>query len=322
MTTNRIADLHCDVLSKLLKNKEAKFAGSNAGGLDVTRERLASGGVDLQVFAIYIPDDLPKTPETALHEAELFGSAVLTAPGMKLIRTAADLAEIRRTGDAGALLSLEGVDSLRGEWWALRLLHRLGLRLLGITWNHPNWAADGAMEPRGGGLTRAGLQLVRECESLGILLDVSHLSERGFWDLAETGKRPFFASHSNARSLRNHPRNLSDQQIRALIAVDGIIGVTFVPWFLTDREPASIDDVLRHVEHICKLGGERHLAFGSDFDGIDRYVSGLEHPGKYPALAEALLARYPQDLVEGFLGGNARRFLEANLPQGKATAEN
>ncbi|CAM3949142.1 dipeptidase [Cohnella lubricantis] len=315
MTNSRIADLHCDVLSKLLTDPTAKFAGADAGGLDVTRERLASGGVDLQVFAIYVPNERPKTPETALHEAELFGSAVLTAPGMKLIRTAADLEEASRTGATGALLSLEGADSLRGEWWALRLLHRLGVRLLGLTWNPANWACDGAMEPRGGGLTRPGRQLVQECEALGIVLDVSHLSERGFWDLAEAAKRPFFASHSNARSLRNHPRNLTDDQIRALIAVDGIVGITFVPWFLTENEPAKIDDVLRHVEHMCALGGEKHLAFGSDFDGIDRYVSGLEHPGKYPALAEALLARYPEETVRGFLGGNARRFLSANLPQ-------
>lgn len=320
MSTNRIADLHCDVLSKLLRDKNARFAGPDAGGLDVTRERLASGGVDLQVFAIYVPDDCPKTPETALHEAELFGSAVLAAPKMKLVRTGADLEEARRTGATAALLSLEGVDSLRGEGWALRLLHRLGLRLLGITWNHPNWACDGALEPRGGGLTRAGRQLVGECESLGILLDVSHLSERGFWDLAETAKRPFFASHSNARSLRDHPRNLTDDQIRALIAVDGIVGVTFVPWFLTEREPTTIDDVLRHVEYMCELGAQKHLAFGSDFDGIDRYVNGLAHPGQYPALAEALLARYPQELVAGFLGGNARRFLAANLPQAPASA--
>lgn len=315
MTTYRVADLHCDVLSKLLQNPEAKFAGPDAGGLDVTRERMRSGGVDLQVFAIYVPERVPMTPETALREAELFGSRVLAAPGMMHVRTAKDLAEAERTGTAAALLSLEGADSLRGEWWALRLLHRLGVRLLGMTWNPANWACDGAMEPRGGGLTRGGRQLVRECESLGILLDVSHLSERGFWDLAEMADRPFFASHSNARALRNHPRNLSDEQIRALIAVGGIVGVTFVPWFLTEKEPAAIDDVLRHVEHICELGGERQLAFGSDFDGIDRHVDGLAHPGQYPALAEALLARYPEELVRGFLSANARRFLAANLPQ-------
>jgi len=311
-----IADLHCDVLCKLARNPALAFEAAEEGtsGLDVTRRRLADGGVDLQVFAVYVPEDLPLRPESALREAELFWSQVLAAPGMKLVRQASDLEEARKNGQTAALLSLEGADSLQGQWWALRLLHRLGLRLLGPTWNRANWACDGATEPRGAGLTQDGRRLVRECEETGILVDVSHLSERGFWDVAELAARPFFASHSNARAVRDHPRNLTDDQIRAIVAVDGLVGVTFVPWFLTDREPARIDDVLRHVEHICGLGAENHLAFGSDFDGIDRHVEGLAHPGEYPALAEALLARYPEPLVRGFLGGNARRFFTRNLP--------
>jgi membrane dipeptidase len=229
------------------------------------------------------------------------------------VTRASDLETARSAGRIGAILSLEGADGLQGKWWALRLLHRLGLRLLGPTWNRANWACDGALEPRGGGLTAAGRRLVRECESLGILLDVSHLSERGFWDLADLASRPFFASHSNARAVTPHSRNLTDDQIRAIIAVDGLIGVTFVPWFLTNREPASISDVLRHVEYICSLGGAKHVAFGSDFDGIDRHPAGLAHPGEYPALAEALSRRYPEGTVRDFLEGNAYRFLRKYL---------
>jgi membrane dipeptidase len=314
-----VADLHCDVLGKMLLDETLPFDdvsnhGAAAGGLDVTVGRLRAGGVGLQVFAIYVDHGLPMTPETALRAAALFWDRVLAAPGMALVRTAADLDAVASEGKTAAILSLEGVDSLRGQWWALRLLHRLGLRLLGLTWNDANWAADGVMEPRGGGLTAAGKQLVKECESLGILLDVSHLSERGFWDLAETATRPFFASHANARRIHNHPRNLTDEQIRAIIAVGGVIGLTFVPDFLAGGETAGIDDVLRHVEHVCALGGEHHLAFGSDFDGIDRHVTGLEHPGRYPDLVEALLKRYPERLVRRFLAENARRFLRDGLP--------
>jgi len=309
----QIADLHCDVLGKMAKNPNLALEADEASELDVTRERLTAGGVGLQVFAIYVPADLPMRPETALKEAELFWSKVAAVPGMRPVRQAADLEEAAKNGQTAALLSLEGADSLQGQWWALRLLHRLGVRLLGITWNHANWACDGATEPRGGGLTRDGRRLVRECEDLGILVDVSHLSERGFWDVAELAGRPFFASHSNARAVRDHPRNLTDDQLKAILAADGLVGITFVPWFLTDQEPAGIDDVLRHVEHVCELGAENHLAFGSDFDGIDRYVDGLAHPGQYPNLAEALLVRYPEPLVNGFLGGNARRFLSRNL---------
>lgn len=310
-----IADLHCDVLFKMLKAPGLAFDGPESAGLDVTLNRLKEGNVRLQVFAIYLPEDERMEPETVLREAELFWTKVLTAPGMRIVRSAGDLQAVREGACRGALLSLEGVDGLREQWWCLRLLHLLGLRLLGPTWNRANWACDGALEPRGGGLTGAGRRLVKECGEMGILIDVSHLSEKGFWDVADCSSRPFFASHSNARALRDHPRNLTDAQIQAIIQAGGIIGLTFVPWFLTERDSASIDDVLRHVEHVCSLGGERHLAFGSDFDGIDRYVQGLAHPGQYPALAEALLRRYPERTVRGMLGENAFRFLHKYLPQ-------
>ncbi|WP_080838828.1 dipeptidase [Cohnella massiliensis] len=311
----KAADLHCDVLFKMLKHPELSFREPSGGKLDVTADRLREGEVSLQAFAIYLPEDGPKDPETVLREAELFWSKVLSEKGIRLIRTAGDLQAAWDGGQTGALLSLEGADGLREQWWCLRLLHLLGLRLLGPTWNWANWACDGAMEPRGGGLTRAGKRLVNECESMGILIDVSHMSERGFWDVAELSSRPFFASHSNVRAVREHSRNLTDAQLAAIFRADGIVGLTFVPWFLSDREPASVDDVLRHVEHVCSLGGERHLAFGSDFDGIERHVHGLSQPGHYPSLADALLKRYPEPIVRGMLGENAVRFLRKYLPQ-------
>ncbi|MFC5472094.1 dipeptidase [Cohnella suwonensis] len=312
----RITDLHVDVICKLLDNPGAKWNATGAEAIfDATPERLAAGGIGLQAFALFLPEDLPSDPETVFRGADLFWSEVLTAKGMKLIRRSGDLEAARQENKIGALLSLEGADGLQGKLWVLRLLHRLGLRLLGPTWNHSNWACDGAMEQRGAGLTKAGRRLVTECEKLGILVDVSHLSDAGFRDVAEMASRPCFASHSNARSIVDHPRNLTDLQIQTLVSTDGIIGITFVPWFLTTEEPATIDDVLRHVEHVCALGGETNIAFGSDFDGISRHVDGLSHPGQYPALAEALLKRYPERLVEGFMGDNAYRFFAKNLPK-------
>ncbi|MCD9023441.1 dipeptidase [Cohnella sp. NL03-T5] len=299
----------------MLEHPGSKWGSADsAERFDVTPDRLQQGGIELQVFPIFLPDTIPGDPESLFRAAELFWSEILTVKGMKLIRRAGDIELALQEGKIAALLSLEGVEGLRGNMWALRLLYRLGLRLLGPTWNHANWACDGALEPRGAGFTKAGRQLVTECESLGILIDVSHLSDRGFWDLAECAGRPFFASHSNARSIKDHPRNLTDAQIQAIISAQGIIGLTFVPWFVIAPEPATIDDVLRHVEHVCALGGAEHIAFGSDFDGISRHVQGLEHPGKYPDLAEALLRRYPEQLVKGFLGETAIRFLTKNLP--------
>ena len=313
----RIVDLHADVLCKLLENPGVHWREAQSGDnalFDATPERLRQGGVGLQVFPLFLPEELAHHPETVFRGAELFWHEILTTPGFKLVRTAADLETASREGRIGALFSLEGVGALRGEMWMLRLLHRLGLRLLGPTWNHANWACDGAMEPRGGGFTKAGRQLVTECENLGILLDVSHLSDRGFWELAEQATRPFLASHSNARSIVDHPRNLTDEQIRAMIRANGLIGITFVPWFAAKEEPARVEDVLRHVDHVCALGGEKHIAFGSDFDGISSHVQGLEHPGRYAELAEAMLKRYPEAFVQDIMENNAIRFLMTNLP--------
>ncbi len=310
----KIIDLHCDAVCKMLEYPGLSLLSTDHR-MDVTVPRLQEGGVALQVFALYLPESVSKTPETVFRAAELYFSGVLAHPDLFPVTRSSDLDLRSESGKIGAVLSLEGADALQGNFWTLRLLYQLGLRLLGPTWNHANWACDGAGEPRGGGLTRDGRKLVAECEELGILLDVSHLSERGFWDLADMANRPFFASHSNAKKLANRARNLTDDQIRALIAVDGIVGVTFVPSFLTDKETAAIDDVLRHVEHVCSLGGEKHLAFGSDFDGIDRHVAGLAHPGQYPALAASLYKRYPEPLVRGFLYENAYHFFQKNLPK-------
>ncbi|MEK0315951.1 dipeptidase [Cohnella sp. 56] len=311
----RIADLHCDVLSKLDRDSTLELTAPAGSGLDVTTGGLTQGSVGLQVFAIWVSPSMPRTPESALRQAELFHSKVLAAPGMRHVQCAADVEAVLApdASETGALLALEGADSLRGEWWALRLLRRLGLRMLGLTWNEANWASDGIMEPRGGGLTGDGRKLVVECEALGILLDVSHLSERGFWEVAELAGRPFIASHSNAYAICPHPRNLSDGQIRALIAANGLVGLTFVPFFLHASRTAAIDDILRHAEHLCALGGAHHIAFGSDFDGIETYTRGLRTPADYGALVEALLKRFPEPLVRGWLSGHAKRFLTDNL---------
>ncbi|MDI4646132.1 dipeptidase [Cohnella hashimotonis] len=311
----RIADLHCDALSKLDRDAKLEWSAPSGKGLDVTAESLANGNIGLQAFAIWVPTGTPKTPESVLRQAALFHDKILSAQGMRLVKNGADVEAVLGpdASERGALLALEGADALRGERWALRLLHRLGLRMLGLTWNEANWACDGIMEPRGAGLTKEGRSLVAECEALGILIDVSHLSEKGFWETAELARRPFLASHSNARALCPHPRNLTDDQIRALVAANGLIGITFVPFFLQSRRQAGIDDVLRHVEHICTLGGANHIAFGSDFDGIDTYTLGLAGPADYSALADALLARHAEPLVRGWLSGHARRFLTDNL---------
>jgi len=314
--TLNVWDLHCDALSKIILEPEIRFEDDPR--LDVTARRLKSGGVQLQAFAIFIPGAWKGRPfEAVLASIDAFQQRIASRPDVLPIRSRADVDVLLRPGEQriGAMLTLEGADGLEGNLAYLRIAHALGVRTLGLTWNNANWAADGIREPRGGGLTSAGRRLVAECDRLGMPLDVSHLSVKGFWEVLDTARRPPIASHSNAKALCDHPRNLSNDQIRALIAAGGRIGITFVPYFLrSDGKRASIDDVLRHVEHICSLGGANHVGFGSDFDGIEEWVEGLEHPGGYPALAEALAKRYSAEQTEGFLRKNWLSYYQAHLP--------
>ncbi|GMK42257.1 diguanylate cyclase [Paenibacillus sp. CCS19] len=308
-----IADFHCDVLWKLLKHDELLFDDQSESLIDVTPGRLQASQALLQTFAVYVSPRM--TSQAAIWKSiDLFYEHVLKHPRMHHIRTAADLDYATRHDRTGALLSLEGVDGLQGDFTMLRLLFHLGVRAVGLTWNHANWAADGVMEPRQGGLTVRGGQFVDECERLGILLDVSHLTERGFWELADRVKRPFIASHSNAKALCSHARNLTDDQLKALIAIDGRIGITYVPYFVTEDGNATITDVLRHIEHVAALGGAEHLMLGSDFDGIEQYVQSLRHPADVPKLVDAMLRTFPEKVVTDITSGNAIRFLKEHLP--------
>ncbi|AET60453.1 Zn-dependent dipeptidase [Paenibacillus terrae HPL-003] len=322
-----VADLHCDVLCKMQLNPQVDFSHPS---LDVTRERLLEGHVYLQTFAIYISQVLG-TPrfEHMIRQIELFRQHMISpSGGLKPLLWKEDMEEWKGTveghlkgngmqqlqGSPWALLSLEGVEALEGNPFYAELCYALGIRLIGLTWNYANWAADGIMEQRGGGLTRKGHELVKRCNELGLLLDVSHLSVQGFWEVLKEAARPPIASHSNVFAVCPHPRNLRDEQIRALIARNGRIGLTFVTMFLKEQGTVTAEDLLPHIEHICSIGGERHLMFGSDFDGIERHVQGLEHSGKYPRFAELLLKHYPEELVKGWLGGHALEYLQTNLP--------
>ncbi len=323
-----VIDFHCDALSKLREDAGISFL--NDPKLDVTYERLVQGDVSLQCFAIFLSEQwgIPRY-EFILDQIDAFKTRVMTtAEGVRWLRWREEaymLAEEIQTAGSpnGALskpwglLSVEGADGFEGSLFYVRMCYELGVRFLGITWNYANWAADGVLEKRRGGFTEKGRKLIDLSNELGLLLDVSHLSETGFWELTEQSSRPFIASHSNAKSICGHPRNLNDEQIRAIIAMDGRIGMTFVPWFVREggEEPVRPEELLPHIEHICALGGAGSLMIGSDFDGIDTWIQDLEHPGKFPAFAELLCKHYPEEWVRQWFSGNALSYLSRHLPE-------
>lgn len=295
-----VIDLHCDALLKLSEGKgKIRFADSKE--LDVNKEKLIKGKVKVQFFAIFIEPDIPSDQkfQEVLNQVDYFYQEVLGKnPEMKQIKDWSDIEKLK-DHEIGAVLTLEGVDAIGNDLTKLRLLYQLGVRLVGLTWNYANLAADGVGEPRGGGLTLLGKEIVRMNNEHHVFTDVSHLSERGFWDVMELAEFPI-ASHSNAKAICNHPRNLSDEQIKALFQKGGMIHVVYNPPFINDSGKATIDDLIKHIDHFCSLGGVNHIGLGSDFDGIFDKVKNLEDASMTQNLILKLLKYYKEDEVKGF----------------------
>jgi membrane dipeptidase len=308
----KIIDAHCDLLSKMLVDPLINF-NENHANVSVSLPRLQKVNMALQFFAIYISEkDEGIGFELILESIDLFYRNVASNPAIQFIRDRDDLEQALQNNKMGALLTLEGVEGLKGSLRNLRIAYYLGVRCIGITWNYANWAADGVLEPRNGGLTTKGKKFVRECNKLGILIDVSHLAEAGFWQIMEMSDKPVLASHSNALEICAHPRNLSNEQIKDIIVKQGMIGLTFVPSFIKSKTP-QISDLLLHIDHVCSLGGENQIGFGSDFDGIETFVPHLEHVGHYENLLNELSKKYTTNLVEKFVFGNWLQFLNNTL---------
>ncbi|WP_108669324.1 dipeptidase [Peribacillus acanthi] len=303
----KIFDAHCDVLMKMFLNPNLSF--HNSEDLHLTNNQLISTGSKVQCFAIYIPERIH--PSMRFHAAltmiEHFYENIVKTPNMKLVKSKRDI-DLLEENEIGAVLTLEGCDCIGEDLLKLKTLLRLGVSSVGLTWNHSNAIADGILEPRGGGLTAFGHKVVSLLEETNTWCDVSHLSVRGFWDVMEYDLRTI-ASHSNCHSICSNPRNLNDEQITHLIKKDSVMGITFVPEFLVSNGVASITDVIKHIDHVCSLGGENHLGFGSDFDGIDKVVMGLERYQGYARLMEELYKHYTTNQVDKFLFNNfTKRF--------------
>lgn len=300
-----IFDGHNDVVLALYgwpRGRRSFFQRGEKGHLDLPRAR--EGGFAGGFFAVYVPPDpasrrpdlrAPNDAEEdrtvlppALEQSYALRMAVaLTATifrletesggELKIVRQVAELRECLKAGTIAAILHLEGAEPIDPELNALELFYRAGMRSLGLVWSRPNAFGEGvpfafpASPDTGPGLTAAGKELVRGCNRMGIMLDLSHLNEKGFWDVAELSDAPLVATHSNAHALTPTPRNLTDAQLDAVKASGGVVGVNYSVSFL--REDGAPDAktplaaIVRHFDYMADRIGPEHLAFGSDFDG-------------------------------------------------------
>ena len=307
-----IIDTHCDALLKLQNDErgahsyfqqDRRLNYLNSDELDTNMERRIEGNVKVQFYAVFISPGIPDNEkwQHALEQIDAFYEEVLTQKNMVHIKQLPDIKKLKEH-EYGAVLTLEGSDAFGNDLMKLRTLFRLGVLSLGLVWNNGNLVADGVGETRGTGLSEFGMKVIEECNKNNVLIDVSHLNVQGFEDVIEHGKF-VFASHSNARSVHDHARNLYDEQIVKLINKGGMINIVFCPPFIGEGKVA-IDDLILHIDKIIELGGEKHIGLGSDFDGIVEFIEGLEDASKYGNLIEALNQKYGEEFTEGIASRN------------------
>ena len=308
----KIIDLHCDVLYKLWLSK-GKLRFLDSPELDANFHRLQQGKVKVQCFAIFIPDHVNTEEKfsAAIKQVHYFKQMLLNNKRMKQILNWRDFFTLK-SDEMGAMLTLEGVDCIGNDISKLHILHELGVKSVGLTWNFANLAADGIGEERGAGLTNFGKEIVSFHNEHGILTDVTHLSERAFWDVMEIAKYPI-ASHSNSKKLCSHPRNLTDDQAEKLFHKNGMVHVVYHPPFITNKEKANISNLIKHIDHFCELGGVENVGLGSDFDGIELHVNNLENSGKQQNLINELLKYYSEEQVKGFAAKNFLKYIKRNF---------
>ncbi|MFI3170348.1 MAG: dipeptidase [Faecalibacterium sp.] len=330
----KVWDLHCDTLNEMryaqLDGKPLSFAENN---LHIDLAKLKQGDYFLQCFAAFINlGDTAHDPlVTALEQIDIFYAVMAQYKDeISPVFCAADIEANYAAGKLSAMLTVEEGGCCKGNLAVLRQLYALGVRMMSLTWNHPNQIAHPNTAPTDAahiwpcapneetGLTEAGFAFVAEMERLKMIADVSHLSDKGFWDMIACTTRPFVASHSNCRALSPHCRNLTDEMIAALANRGGIAGLNYCAGFVDCKENECdcenrVALLAKHAAHFKKVGGIDMIALGSDFDGIEKMCD-MKHCGDLPMLERALRTEgFTETEMEAVFYRNAMRFFVENL---------
>lgn len=310
-----IIDMHCDTLLECYLKK----TGLRSGKGHLSLEKMKEAGMTGQCFAIFLT-----TGESAVQDGVTIGPYELFQEMYELYRreleanremilpayTADDVARNEKEGKLSAILTLEDCVLLDGKIERVDELADQGVRMATLIWNYENSLGyPNSIDPQlhAKGLKPFGIEAVEKMNERGIIVDISHLSEGGFYDVAKYSKKPFAASHSCARALCDHSRNLTDDQLRVIGETGGVAGVNFYSRFLTEGSDfTTIDRIVEHAVYMANKAGVEAVAMGSDFDGIDCELEMSDGTG-YPRLLEALEKHFSDDDVEKIASGNFLR---------------
>ena len=287
----KVADMHCDTIAEIYAKRQAgEECGILKNNLHIDLEKMERGDYAVQNFAVFahmenLKGKMP-LPEYALRLIDTFFTELRRYPDrIGIVRNFRDIEKNMAEGRMSALLTMEEGAICQGKLEYLRIFYELGVRMFTFTWNFPNELAypnryeylgpgqDSFVPETEKGLTEKGFEFLEEMERLGIIADVSHLGDKGILDVIEHARRPFVASHSGARAVCRHCRNLTDEMIRGIGEKGGVMGVNYFTEFLRDKEKfgdpmkTSLDDMVAHIRHIIHVGGIDSVGLGSDFDG-------------------------------------------------------
>jgi membrane dipeptidase len=272
-------------------------------------------GIGSRVMAIWTRPDRRKDATT--YGFEVLNELLKDVEESESFEIVRNVEEMKKTIEGGRIalwIGLEGGEPIGESLDLLEVFYRLGLRILTLTWSLRNAIGDGVFERTNGGLTNFGVEVIGKAEELGIVVDLSHINEAGFWDALDVTSFPVIASHSNARKLCDHPRNLTDEQLKAIAERDGVVGAVAIPSFVSKEKP-TIERYVEHITYMADLIGPRHVGLGFDFVYYLRgwsgnSLEGFEDESKIPHLLELLRERFSEKEVEGITFRNFERVFE------------
>lgn len=307
----KLIDFHCDTIYKIRKNEKLSMRNNN---LSVDFCKMNAAGSIAQFFALFVCLDETKTPYSeALHMYHIFKNEM--DKNSDIVNFAKSYEALNNNVPC-CFLTIEEGAVIEGSLHNLKEFFKLGVRLMTLTWNFPNEIGYPNFEMKyyDMGLTPFGKDVVQQMNELDMIIDVSHLSDTGFYDVADISSKPFLASHSNSRAVTNHYRNLTDDMIRVLGNKGGIAGLNFEKTFLGNSPYGRLSEMVNHIKHMVNIGGIEIIALGSDFDGIET-LSEIEDISRMDKLYGALKNNgFKDDAIEKIFFKNGLRFLKDTLP--------
>jgi len=311
----KIFDAHCDTIYKIDKENISLY--ENDHHCDIKKMRRFDSFA--QFFAAFVEPEYMKNDAFTKADTminKFYEEVSFNESYINICKSYDDIINAHKKNKIAALLTLEGASPLNGDIDNLYYFYNKGVRLITLTWNHKNELCCGEISasqyPKNErGLTSFGIEVVKKMNDMGIIIDTSHISDDGFYDVLEYSSKPFMASHSNSRHICDFPRNLTDDMIRIIGEAKGFIGINMCPDFIDINGNATIDKIIAHIEHIASIAGENHIGFGCDFDGIEATPEGINDVCDIHKIIDRLIKlNYSSTFIEKFTYRNLMSFVK------------